>query len=248
MTKSRPSRRKPFSRRRLVLSALTVGVMALAIWLVRDVLTFETLRANRETLLAWRDANYLLAAAGYMAVYALVIALSLPGGAIMTLTGGFLFGLLPGTAMTVVAATTGATLIFLVAKAGFGDVLHQRLTEKGDDDVFARLQAGLRADAFNYLLIIRLVPAFPFWLVNLAPAFLGIPLRTYIGATFLGIIPGTAVYTWVGAGLGEVFARGAEPDLGLIFDPMIIGPILGLAALAVLPVAIRKLRGRSAGD
>jgi uncharacterized membrane protein YdjX (TVP38/TMEM64 family) len=141
------------------------------------------------------------------------------------MTGGFLFGLVAGTAMTVVAATTGATLIFLAAKAGLGDALHRRITAEGSG-------------------MIRLVPAFPFWLINLAPAVLGIRLRTYVAATFLGVIPGTAVYAWIGAGLGEVFARGEQPDLDLVFDPVILGPILGLALLAVLPVVIRKLRGR----
>jgi uncharacterized membrane protein YdjX (TVP38/TMEM64 family) len=249
MTEHRPAaRRLPLSPRRLALIALAVGIVALAIYALRDTLTFETLRENRETLLAWRDANYLLAAAGYLALYVTVIALSLPGGAVMTMTGGFLFGLLPGTAMTVVAATTGATLIFLAARAGFGDALHRRITAQGSGGLLKRLEAGLRENAFNYLLTIRLVPAFPFWLINLAPAFLGIRLRTYVAATFLGIIPGTAVYTWIGAGLGEVFARGEEPDLGLIFDPMILGPILGLAALALLPVVIRKVRGRGVAE
>ena len=234
----------PLSRRRLALIALALAVVALAIYLLRDIFTVETLRENRETLLAWRDANYIAAAAGYMLLYVIVIALSVPGGAVMTMTGGFLFGLVAGTAMTVVAATTGATVVFLAAKAGFGDALHRQLTAEGSEGVLKRLEAGLRVNAFNYLLMIRLAPAFPFWLINLAPALLGIPLRTYVAATLLGIIPGTAVYTWVGTSLGEVFARGEEPDFGLIFDPIILGPILGLAALAVLPVVIRKLRGR----
>lgn len=120
MTESPLSGRPPLSRQRLALIALALAMVALAIWLLRDTLTFETQRENRETLLAWRDANFLAAAAGYMLLYVLVIALSVPGGAVMTLTGGFLFGLVAGTAMTVVAATTGATLIFLAAKAGFG--------------------------------------------------------------------------------------------------------------------------------
>ncbi len=88
----------------------------------------------------------------------------------------------------------------------------------------------------------RLIPAFPFALVNLAPAFLGVPLRTYVLATLIGIIPGTAVYSWIGAGLGEVFARGETPDLSLIFDPVVLGPILGLCALAALPIVLRALR------
>jgi uncharacterized membrane protein YdjX (TVP38/TMEM64 family) len=107
-----------------------------------------------------------------MALYVTIIALSLPGGAVMTMTGGFLFGLVAGTAMTVVAATAGASLIFLAARAGFGDALHRRITAQGSGGLLKRLEAGLRENAFNYLLMIRLVPAFPFWLINLAAAFL----------------------------------------------------------------------------
>jgi uncharacterized membrane protein YdjX (TVP38/TMEM64 family) len=243
-----PRPRAASGRRRLLLAGLAAAGIGLAIWLLRDTITFEALRENRETLISWRDANYLGVALGYMLAYVAVVALSLPGGAVMTMTGGFLFGLVPGSAMAVVAATTGATLIFLAAKAGFGDALHRRIASGDTGDLLKRLEAGLRENAFNYLLMIRLVPAFPFWLINLAPAFLGIGLRTYLAATFLGIIPGTVVYAWIGAGLGEVFARGEDPDIGLIFDPMILGPILGLALLAVLPVALRSLRGRGVGE
>jgi uncharacterized membrane protein YdjX (TVP38/TMEM64 family) len=183
----------------------------------------------------------------YMLAYVAVVALSLPGATIMTLAGGFLFGLLAGTLMTVIAATTGATLLFLIAKAGFGDALHARITGTGEGRL-KRIEAGLRENAFNYLLLLRLVPAFPFFLVNLAPAFLGVKLRTFLAATLLGIIPGTAVYTWIGANLGQVFARGETPDLGLIFDPVVLGPILGLAALAILPVIVKRLRGRSLSE
>jgi uncharacterized membrane protein YdjX (TVP38/TMEM64 family) len=243
-----PRPRAVIGRRRLLLLGLAAAAIVLAIWLLRDTITFEALRENRETLIAWRDANYLGVALGYLLAYVIVVALSLPGGAVMTLTGGFLFGLLPGAVMAVLAATTGATLIFLAAKAGFGDALHRRIAAGDTGSLTTRLEAGLRENAFNYLLMIRLVPAFPFWLVNLAPAFLGIGLRTYLAATFLGIIPGTVVYAWIGAGLGEVFARGEDPDLGLIFEPMILGPILGLALLAMLPVMIRRLRGRGVGE
>jgi uncharacterized membrane protein YdjX (TVP38/TMEM64 family) len=221
-----------------------IAIVALAgLTLFRDTLTFETLSANREALLAWRDANLLLASATYMIVYVLVIAFSLPGGAVMTMTGGFLFGVAAGTAMTVVSATIGASLIFLAAKVGFGDALHRRLVAGGGSGLLRRLEEGLSANAFSYLLLVRLMPVFPFALVNLAPAFLGVSLGTYVAATFLGIIPGTAVYSWIGAGLGEVFDRGETPDLGLIFEPMILGPILGLCALAALPIVVRNLRG-----
>jgi uncharacterized membrane protein YdjX (TVP38/TMEM64 family) len=229
--------------RPLVLGLAAIGI-GLLVLVFRDTLTFETLRENRAALIAWRDANYPLAALAYLLAYTGVVALSLPGGAVMTLAGGFLFGLVPGAAMAVIAATAGATLIFLAIRAGLGDALRPRIAAGSGAGRLARLEAGLRRDAFNYLLMVRLVPAFPFWLVNIVPALLGIPLRTYVAATGLGIIPGTAVYAWIGAGLGEVFARGEEPDLGLILDPVILGPILGLAFLAVLPVLVRRLRGR----
>lgn len=232
---------------RLGLGALVVGLLVVAAVYFRDVITFEALREHQETLVAWREANYILAAGGYMLAYLAIVSSSLPGAAVMTLAGGFLFGVLPGAVMTVMAATAGATLIFLAAKAGFGDALHRRVTSQGSERMLKRLEAGLRENAFSYLLMARLVPAFPFFVINLAPAFLGIRLRTYVLATFLGIVPGTAVYTWIGAGLGEVFARGESPDLSLIFEPMILGPIVALAALAGLPIVLRRLRrGRAA--
>jgi uncharacterized membrane protein YdjX (TVP38/TMEM64 family) len=233
---------KPLRLGRAIPLALLAAAALAAFVAFGDALTFETLRANREALIAWRDANLALAAFAYMAVYVAVIALSLPGGAVMTMTGGFLFGVLAGTAMTVVAATLGATVIFLAAKVGLGDALYRRMTAEGTSGLLRRMEAGLRENAFNYLLLVRLIPAFPFALVNLAPAFLGVPLRTYVLATLIGIVPGTAVYSWIGAGLGEVFARGETPDLSLIFDPVVLGPILGLCALAALPIVLRALR------
>ena len=231
-------------RRALPLVVIAAGAFVGLVFL-GDALSFEALRDNREALIAWRDANPGLAGAVYMLVYVAVIAFSLPGGAVMTMTGGFLFGVAAGTAMTLVAAIVGATAIFLAAKVGIGDALYRRMMARGSGQV-ARLEAGLRENAFNYMLLVRLIPVFPFGLVNLAPAFLGVPLRTYLAATFIGIIPGTAVYSWTGAGLGEVFARGGTPDLAIISDPVILGPILTLCALAALPIVVRALRRKRA--
>jgi len=237
----RPGRRR---LRRILPILVIVAGAALGLAFFGDLLTFETLRANREALLAWRDANYVLAAAVYVAVYAAVVAFSLPGGLVMTLTGGFLFGLVAGASLTVVAATLGATCIFLAARVGFGDALYARLKARGGEGTLARIERGLRENEVSYLLLMRLVPAIPFFVANLAPAFLGVGLRTFVLTTFFGIMPGTVVYTWIGAGLGEVFARGENPDLSLIYDPMSLGPILGLAALAALPIVVRAVRGR----
>jgi uncharacterized membrane protein YdjX (TVP38/TMEM64 family) len=238
-----PAKPRPSLRRAAPLLAL-VAAAAVGWWAFGDALSFEALRDNREALIAWRDANLVAAGLSYMAIYVVVIALSLPGGAVMTMTGGFLFGVVAGTAMTVVAATAGATTIFLAAKVGLGDALYRRMTAEGASDLVRRLEAGLKENAFNFLLLVRLMPIFPFGLVNLAPAFLGVRLGTYVAATFLGIIPGTAVYSWIGAGLGTVFERGETPDLSIVLEPMILGPILGLCALAALPIVVRALRGR----
>jgi uncharacterized membrane protein YdjX (TVP38/TMEM64 family) len=228
----RPSRLLP-------LLIVAFGAVAGAV-LLRDLLTFEALRDNRAALIAWRDANYPLAALGYMAAYAAMVAFSIPGGTAMTLAGGFLFGLAPGGAMTVVAATLGATCLFLAARAGLGRALHARLRTR--EGALARMDAGLRANEASYLLLMRLLPAVPFFVANLAPAFLGVSLRNYVLTTFFGIMPGALVISWIGAGLGEVFARGETPDLSLLLKPYVLGPILALAALAALPILLKARR------
>lgn len=241
---TRPAPRSRLRRAAPILLIAAVAVVGAALF--GDALNLETLRDNRGALVAWRDANLPLAALAYMAVYVAVVAFSLPGGAAMTLAGGFLFGAAAGAAMVVVAATLGATLLFLAARAGFGDALHARLLARGGGGLLSQMEAGLRENAASYLLIMRLVPAVPFFVANLAPAFLGVRLRTYVWTTFFGIMPGTAVYAWIGAGLGEVFDRGETPDLGLLLDPVVLGPLLGLAALAALPIVLKAVRGREA--
>ncbi|TFL17383.1 TVP38/TMEM64 family protein [Jannaschia formosa] len=220
--------------------AAIVTVAALGAFLLRDTLSFETLADNREALIAFRNDNYLLTALAFVGVYVLIVAFSLPGAAIATLTGGFLFGLFPGVLLNAGAATVGATIIFLAAKHGLGDRLAARMDASGG--TVRKIKDGIREDETSYLLIMRLVPAVPFFVANLVPAFVGVSLRKFVATTFFGILPGGAVYTWVGAGLGEVFARGETPDLGIVFEPHILGPILGLVALALLPILIKRLR------
>jgi len=226
----------------LALLALGAGV---GWWTLGDALSFETLAENREALIAWRDASYALVAASYVAAYVAVVAFSLPGALFMTLTGGFLFGLVAGSLLTVAGATLGATAIFLAARTGLGDRLGRALEGRGG--AMARFRRGIEANEVSFLLLMRLVPAVPFFVANLAPAFLGVSLRNYVLTTFFGIMPGTVVYTWVGAGLGEVFAAGGRPDLGLIFEPHVLGPLLGLCLLAALPMALDAWRGRRRG-
>lgn len=217
---------------------LVTAAVAAAL-LLRDHLTFETLRTNRETLLAFRDAHMAMAMAAFMLAYVVIVALSLPGGTLATLTGGFLFGLFPGALMNVIAATLGAVVIFAAVRAGLGARAAARID--ASNGAVKRISDGIRANEVPVLISMRLVPAIPFFIANILPAFLGVALGRFAWTTLVGIIPGGVVYTWVGAGLGEVFDRGETPDMGIIFEPHILGPLLALAALSFLPVALRRM-------
>lgn len=217
-------------------------VAAIGAFTLRDYLNFQTLADNREALLSFRDSNYLLTALVFMVAYAVVVGFSLPGAAIMTLTGGFLFATFPGALFNVTGATLGAIAIFVAARWGLGE----RLASKMDtsDGLIKKIKEGIDENQWPMLFLIRLVPAVPFFVANLVPALVGVPLGRYAISTFLGIIPGAVVFTSVGAGLGEVFDRGDTPNLGIIFEPAILLPILGLCALAALPILLKAVRGK----
>lgn len=227
--------------RRLPLIAILI-VAAIGAFTLRDYLTFDTLRDNREALLAFRDANYALTAGAFVLAYILIVAFSLPGATIATLTGGFLFGTALGTIFNVTGASLGATAIFLAARTVLGNGLRARLD--ASEGRIKRIKEGLDENQWSMLFFIRLVPIVPFFVANLLPAFLGVPLYRYLISTGLGILPGAIVYTSVGAGLGAVFARGETPDLGIIFEPQVLLPILGLAALSLVPVALKAVTGK----
>ncbi len=223
------------------LPILVIGLAALiGAFTLRDYVSFEALARHREALIAFRDANLWGATLGFIGAYALIVAFSLPGATIATLTGGFLFGLFPGVIYNVTAATIGAIAVFSAARAGFGDSIAARTMANGG--AAARLQKGLHENEWSVLFIMRLVPAVPFFLANLIPAFVGTSLFRFAVTTFFGIIPGAFVFTSVGAGLGAVFAKGETPDLSIIFAPHVLGPILGLAALSALPIFLKKLK------
>lgn len=227
--------------RRLPLILIVVAAVAGAYFL-RDYLSFDALRENREALLAFRDANYVLTVAIFIAAYVAIVAFSLPGASVATLTGGFLFSTFPGVLFNVTGATLGAVGIFLAVRWGLGERLAARMDAA--DGAVRRVKDGLDENQWSMLFLIRLVPAIPFFVANLIPALVGVPLSRFVVSTFLGIIPGGLVYTSVGAGLGEVFARGETPNLGIIFEPQILFPILGLCLLAALPIVIKAVRGK----
>jgi uncharacterized membrane protein YdjX (TVP38/TMEM64 family) len=201
-----------------------------------EFLSLDALRHNRHVLLGWTESNPILAGLAYMAVYALLVAVSLPGASIMTLAGGLLFGVWLGGALTVAAATIGATILFVAVRSAFGGILGMRA-----GPFLARMEEGVRRDAFGYLLSLRLMPLFPFWVVNLVPALAGMRVSAFILATAIGIVPGTLAYAAFGAGLAEAFESGMEVSLGGILNPTLLA---GLSALGLLALATTLWRRR----
>lgn len=243
-TVPQPDPQKTGLARHLPLIVVAVVAIIGAVTL-KDYLTFETLRDNREALLGFRDQNFLGLAASFAAIYVVMVVFSLPGAAVASVTGGFLFGLAAGTALNVVSATIGAAGIFLAARWGLGDMLSARF-EAAEGRV-QMLKHALRQNEIEVLLLLRLVPAVPFFVANLLPAMVGVKFGNFLWTTALGIIPGAIVFTWIGVGVGAVFDRGEDPDLSLLWEPHVIGPILGLCVLAVMPIIVKSVRGKAPG-
>ena len=230
-----------FSYRRLVpVLVLVVGLVVFFALGLERYLSFDTLREHRTTLRAWVETSGVRAALLFMAIYTTAVAFSLPGATVLSITGGFLFGTVWGTVCIVVSATLGATVLFLIAKTAFGDALRARA-----GPWLQNMEAGFRDNALSYLLVLRLVPLFPFFMVNLVPALLGIPLSTYVLGTFVSIIPGALVYATVGAGLGSIFDAGGEFSATGILTPQVLLSLIGLAVLAMLPVVYKKFKTRA---
>lgn len=242
----------------LLLASVSVFVVAMG-W--HRYLTLEQLAQNRESLRALIDGNYALALAAFAALYAISVALSIPGGVVLTVAGGFLFGWFTGGVVSILAATAGATVIYLVARTTLRDVLVAKAGPR-----LQRFAEGFREDAVSYLLFLRLVPVFPFWLVNLAPGLLGVGFWTYVLTTFIGIIPGTFAFSLAGNGLGSVFdaqqaayrsclanAAGAGQescvygiDPGALLTTEVLVAIVALGVVSLIPVVAKKFRRRTA--
>jgi len=235
-----PDRQVSWWKHMVPLAVLIAILIAFFAFGLDKYATFDTLKDNREALLAFVRDNFVLAMLIYVAGYAVLTAASVPVASLVTVGGGFLFGIWLGTFVTVLAATIGATVLFLFARTALGEPLRRRA-----GPYIRRMEEGFRENQVNYLLFLRLVPAFPFFAVNLVPAFLGVGTAVFTVTTFVGIIPGTAVYTIVGAGLGSVFDRGEEFSFNSILTPEIIAALVGLGVLSLVPIAVKRLRRRS---
>ena len=212
---------------------------------LNEYVTLDKLQDNRAQLKDWVQQHRTEAALIFIAAYIVVAAASLPAGAVLSVTGGFLFGSVFGAAWIVIGATIGATILFLIARSTLGEPLRQRFSGS-----IKTMEEGFRRNAFSYMLILRLVPLFPFWLVNLAPAFLGVSLATFVLTTAIGIIPGAFVFASIGNGLNALVDAGEQPDLSLtaiITRPDFYIPIAGLIILSLIPVVYRTITGSKGG-
>ena len=224
--------------RKIIISLLLIiGVFGLIFF--SEWISFEALKENRAEIAEFRDKNFTLSIISFWIFYVTLVVFSLPGAAVASVSGGFLFGLGGGLIINVTAASTGATLLFVLVRYGVKSFNYNKSNTFNSNIVF-RIKNALIINQVSIMLILRLVPVVPFFLANILPALVGVRLFNFIWTTIIGIIPGGIVFTWIGVGVGEVFDRNEYPSLELLFSPVILGPILGLVALLILPMTLRR--------
>lgn len=227
-------------RRLWALAAIVALLAGIRVSGLGEPLSLETLARHREALTGFVAGNRAVAALAYLGLYIAAVAFSVPGAVFLTLAGGFLFGAVLGTALAVLGATIGATLLFLLARRLFGEDALARLGPRAE-----ALAEAIRRNAASYLLVLRLVPLFPFFLVNLVPAFVGVRLPVYVATTLVGIVPATAVFSLAGEGLGEVLALGGAFDAGAVLTPRVLAALIGLALLSLAAIPLKARFGRT---
>ncbi len=231
---------RSFNFKKWLLLILLVAILGCFFYFrLYTYLTFESLQDHRQILLNWTEQHLILALLCFSAVYIVAVAASIPGAVLLTLSGGFLFGPILGTIAVVISATIGAFVIFLAVNLALRDWFARKAAKWTHT-----MEEGFHKNAFTYLFIIRLIPIFPFWLVNIVPALLGMKKRSYILATFLGIIPGSFIYVSIGNGLGYIFDSGETPNLGIIFEPQVLLPLVALALLSTLPMIYKWIKAK----
>lgn len=217
---------------------------------LQEYFSLSNIIKHRASIAEFVSGNLIIASLAYMMLYIIVVATSFPGASVLTITSGFIFGVVYGGILTVIGATIGAIVIFLIAKTSFGDFLQAKAGA-----FINKMIEGFQKNAFQYLLTLRLTPLFPFWVVNIVPAMLNMKLSSYALATLLGIIPGTFAIAYIGAGLDSVIAAQEAVNPGCAnagtcsIDPKalitkdIIFALAGLAFLSFLPFIISKFKG-----
>ena len=202
-------------------------------------ITFDDFISNRDQILIFRDSNLTFSVMIFMLIYISAVTFSIPGATVLSVTGGFIFGLELGLILNVVSATIGATFLFLAVRLGFGNLFGK--FEKGSVK-FSDLIEQLKANEINLLLLLRLIPVVPFFAANILPAIAGVSVKNFFWTTFLGIIPGGFVFTLIGANAGNFFDRGEAPDLTVFWSFEFLGPLICLIVLVALPMFLRVAR------
>ena len=227
-------------KRFVPLMVLIVVVIAVFASGVGRYLNLEALQTHEAALRGFVDDNLVLALLAFITVYALATAVSFPGAVVLTLAGGYLFGTWTGGAATVIGATIGAIMVFYVVQTSLGAAL--RAKAEADGGTLKKVIDGVGQGAFGYILTLRLIPLAPFWLVNVAAALAHVPLRAYALATFIGLMPATFIYSGIGSGIGALVARGETPDLGVIFEPRVLLPLVALGLLSLVTTLYQRRR------
>ncbi len=242
MSETESEEKKSGMKRFLPLVVVVAALVAFFAFGLNDYFTQDALKENHNALKSFAAEWGIWAVLAFVGIYAAAVSISFPGASFLTIFAGFMFGTLVGGTAVVVGATLGATIIFLIARTALGDVWRKRT-----GSTLQKLEEGFRDGELSYMFILRLVPIFPFWLVNLAPAFLGVRLRNYVLATFVGIMPATFVYAAAGDIGSEAIARGEDLSLtGLLTDPKVIFLMVGLVVLALIPIAYKRFGKRGA--
>ncbi len=225
-------------KRLIPIAVIGIGLLAALAFDVHKLLTFEVIGENYAELKGYIENQFTLSLLLFALVYIASVAFSIPGASILSLLYGALLGTILAGSLIVLSATIGATLIFLAARYAFHDALKERA-----GPWLSKMQNGFNENAVSYMLFLRLVPAFPFFVVNLVPAFLGISLKVYFFTTLVGIIPGTFVYVSIGSGIGFVLEQGRTPDLSVLSSPQVLLPLAALGLLALIPILYKKIKG-----
>ena len=215
-----------------------IAVFVLNGW--HEVLTLDTLRERREVLLEFVQENMLVAVLAYIGIYIVATVVMTPGAGVLTIAGGFLFGLVTGSILTVIGATLGASTLFFAAKSSVGSILRDKA-----GPFLSKMEDGFKQDAWSYMFALRFIPAVPYPVANIAPALFGAKYFQYAITTMFGIVPGVVAYTWIGSGLGATFDAGENPDLAGVAKNL-IPALIALGVVALIPVAWKKFGPKSA--
>lgn len=217
---------------------LVAGLALFFLTGTHNLLSFSRLAENYSTLKSYVETAPLLSVLAFAAAYITTVALSLPIASVLTLAGGALLGW-SAAVVIICSATIGATIVFIAARTVLTEFLKERTS-----GFMTKLEAGFQKNAFSYLLALRLIPAAPFWVVNIVPALLGMRLNQYVLATFIGIAPGTLIYVWVARSFDILLSRGQSPDLSVLREPAVIAPLFALGFLSLLPALWQRLKAR----